>query len=137
MDKQRGFTLIEALVSCLLLAVLTTLCLELVGASMAQRKAAALREIALQEAASAMERVAATRWEDLTPAVLGKIALSREGAAALPDGVVTVQLQPSEETPLAKQITVEVRWAPARGKPALRVRLVAFRYSVSKPAEDR
>ena len=137
MDNRRGFTLIEALVSCLLLAVLTTLCLELVGDSMAQRRRPPCGK-------SPCRRPPA-RWNEwlrrvgriLTPAAVGKIALSREGAAALPGGEVAIQLQPSAEAPLANRITVEVRWCPARGKPAQRVRLVAFRYSVPKPAEDR
>ncbi|NUQ66621.1 MAG: prepilin-type N-terminal cleavage/methylation domain-containing protein [Pirellulales bacterium] len=135
MNSRRGFSLLEALVSCLLLAALTTLCLELVGASANQRKAAALRQIALEEAANAMERVFARRWEELAPEATDKAALSREGKEALPGNAMMVRVQPSDAEPSAKQITVEVRWEPSRGKPSQQVRLVALRYRAARREE--
>lgn len=135
MNTRHGFTLMEALVSCLLLAVLTTLCLQLVGTSATQRKAASLREIALQGAANTMERLAAIKWEDLTPEAVGKSAPLRETAEGLPGGSVTVDVLPLPDEPSAKRISVEVRWEPAQDKPAQHVRLVALRYSVDKEPE--
>ncbi len=135
MNTRPGFTLVEALVSCLMLAALTTLCLQLVGVSAAQRRTASLREIALQEAANAMERAAAVRWDELTPEAMKSTSLSPEAGNALPGGILAVDVQHLAEIPEAKRITVDVRWEPSRGKPVEHVRLVAWKYLVRTQEE--
>jgi prepilin-type N-terminal cleavage/methylation domain-containing protein len=137
MTTRRGFTLLEILVSCVLLATLLTLCLQLVGVSAAQRKSAGLRETALLEAANALERVYAGRWEDLTPETAGRLSLSDQAASSLPGGNLTVEVQTPEDDPAAKRIAVEVRWEPGRGKPPEHVRLVAWKYRDNNHAESR
>ena len=137
-SKRSGFTLMEILVSCLLLAALLTLCVQLVGTSATQRKAAAMRETALLEAANALEGLVAGGWESLTPAAADQAALSQEAAASLPGGELAVEIEPVEEDPAARRIAVEVRWLPSPGRFPERVRLVAWKYgSTEQPQEDR
>lgn len=137
-NQRSGFTLMEILASCLLLAALLTLCVQLVGASTTQRKAAALRETALLEAANAMERMVAGSWDSLTSEAAGQAALSPEAAESLPGGKLAVEIEPVEDDPAARRIAVEVRWEPAPGRAPERVRLVAWRYSSAvQPREGR
>lgn len=135
MNEHRGFTLLEVLVSSLLLAALMTLCLQLIGASAAQRRGAALREAALLKAGNALERIYAGRWEDLTPERAARLALSDEAAGLLPGGTVEVDVEQPADDPSAKRIAVEVRWEPVAGRPPERVRLVAWKYRSSQEAE--
>jgi prepilin-type N-terminal cleavage/methylation domain-containing protein len=136
MKKRSGFTLLEILVSCLLLAVLLTIGLQLAAAVAAQRKAAALRETALQEAANVMERLCSQRWEDLTAEAARRQWLSDEAARSLPGAAARVEIEPADDEPAAKRIGVEVRWEPASGKPSERVRLVAWKYRGAEHREE-
>ena len=65
--RRHGVFLIEVAAALVLLGALATVVAQTVAWSAAERRASERREIALAEAANAMERLAATDWESLTP----------------------------------------------------------------------
>lgn len=131
----RGVLLLEVLAAAALIAVLATLCLQLFGSSLAQRRALRYRQLAMQEAANALERVATRSWEELTPARLPKESLSAEAAKILPQGHLNVEVLPADGPPEGRQLLVSVDWRDGPGQEPLVVRLTAWRYA--EPAAKR
>ena len=64
---RRGMTLLELAVAGTLLGTLLVVCLQLLQATAAQRRAADQRQLALLEVGNVLERLAARPWADLTP----------------------------------------------------------------------
>jgi len=128
MLPRRGFTILELSVAMIILGALMTLCVKWVGASGAQQREVRWREAALAEAANVMERLAAQKWDELSPERVAKVAISEETRQRLPDGSLAVQVTQSAGEPVAKEIAVTVRWRPRTGVPDAQVRLVAWRF---------
>ncbi len=86
------------------------------------------RQIAWQEAASALERLAEPPWEELVPEKAGQMALSDDARNALPQGSLSIEIRTESAEGLpAKRIAAEVRWEPQAGHTES-VRLVTWRY---------
>ena len=126
--KRRGFTLWETFVALLVLAALTTLCLQFFAAASDQRRQVFAQLTATQEAANLLERVEALGWNELTTASAAKLQLSAQARQTLPEGRVEMLVDGPSGTPPAKRVAASVRWRPQPGEPEREVRLVAWRY---------
>lgn len=128
MINRRGFTLLEVTVASIIMAMMLTVCLQFFRATAAGRRAQEHRQTAIREAANLMERLTVRRWDELTPATVGRVRLSQEAREALPNGQLEIDLTESPEGPDAKRIAVLIRWEDRAGRPKLPVRLVAWKY---------
>jgi len=125
---RRGMTMLELLLAGVLLGVLMTVCLQMLSAAAAQRRAADDRQTAVREAANLMERLSTVSFDALTPEGVGQVQLSDVARRALPGGELEVQLSSPPEQPGAKRIVVLLRWQDRTGRFVRPVRLVAWRY---------
>lgn len=129
MVNRRGVTLLELAVAGILLGTLLTVCLQMVGATAARRRAVEDRQTAMLEAGNVMERLAARPWDELTPEAVAEIELSSEARESLLEGRLEVDVtRGGPDEPDAKRVAVLVRWNDRSGKPQRPVRLVAWRY---------
>ena len=125
---RRGILLWEMLAACVLLGTMTTVSLQFLQTAALQRRASSQRLVAVQEAANVLERLCARPWDELTAAAGRDVTLSPQADRCLRGGAVDVQIDGPSGTPSAKRIVVAVRWGQAENRPALSVRLVAWRY---------
>lgn len=128
MRSRAGLTILESLAAVVLVAMLLGVSLEMLSAVTAQGRVARQRELAVQEAANAMERVFARPWDALTKDRLKSVSLSSDARRLLPGAELTIDVVPSSEEPEAKQIAVCVRWRAGSGPVEKAVRLTAWRY---------
>jgi type II secretory pathway pseudopilin PulG len=126
--KRNGFTIFEAIVSLVVLAALTTLCLQFFAAAGDQRRQVFAQLAATQEAANLLERAQALEWNDLTTENAAKFQLSDQARQTLPEGRVEMLVDGPSGTPPARRVAVAVRWRPLPGEPERQVRFVAWRY---------
>ena len=73
------------------LAALTTLCLQFFAAASDQRRQVFAQLTATQEAANLLERAEALEWNDLTPAKAAKLQLSAPARQTLPEARAEVR----------------------------------------------
>jgi hypothetical protein len=123
----------EVAAAAIVLAVMMSVCVQLLRVTAGQRRALEARRAAIQEAANVMERVCARAWEELTPETAGHVQLSEDAERALPGGELHVDFAGTDEEPEGKRITVVLRWPAGPGQPDRSVRLVAWRYRGTAP----
>ena len=76
--KRRGTTILELAVAGALIGALLVVCLQLLAATAAGRRAADQQQCAILELDNVMERVVARPWAELTTAALAAVAGARE-----------------------------------------------------------
>ncbi len=133
MSRRRAFTLTEIAAAAVMLAVMLSVCLQLIRATGVQRRGLWTRQAAMQEAANLMERLCARPWEELTPESADEFQLSEQMRSAASGAELAVEVGEPEEDAAAealeaKRITVVVRWPAERDQPDRSVRLVAWKY---------
>jgi Tfp pilus assembly protein PilE len=106
----RGLTTIEMVMATLVLGVAMTLTVQILGWVMRERRGADRRAIAVQEAANAMERLAAQPWDQLTPEAAQSEPLSPAALQALPGAELNVTVAAEADKPGLKRIGVQLRW---------------------------
>jgi Tfp pilus assembly protein PilE len=126
--RRQGVFLIEVAAALVLLGALAAIVAQTVAWSAAERRASERREIALSEAANAMERLAATDWESLAPEAATEEALSAAAKQMLPGGRITREIQATTGSPPAKRIAVEVQYRNQAGEAEAPVRLTTWVY---------
>lgn len=94
----------------------------------AGRRDAAQRQLATQELANVLERSLSRSWNELTPEAVAREELSGDAKARLPGAAFKVTVTTTDETPRAKRVTAELRWADGAGRPMAPVRLSAWKY---------
>jgi hypothetical protein len=127
-SPRRGMTLLELAVACTLLGTLLVVCLQLLLATAAQRRAADQRQLALVEVGNVMERVAARRWDDLTSKTLDGGKPSGWLGERLPGAELKIEVTAPSGEPIAKRITVSLRWQDRNGRYLPGVKIVTWRY---------
>jgi hypothetical protein len=127
----RGYLLLEMLAAAALVTTLVVVSTQMLEASAAQRLAMRHRQVAMEEAANLLERIAARPWSQLTPAAVAHEPLSDDARQALPGGTLSIELRPEGGPPAARQVLVTVAWREAAGREPLAVRLAAWRYGPS------
>jgi type II secretory pathway pseudopilin PulG len=128
MTRRRGFTLLEAAVSILMLSVLTAVSLRFFAAATDQRREVFQELTATQEAANLLEQIEGLEWNDLTTEAAAKFQLSAQAIRNLPDAQARVSIGDTSGVPPARKLTVSVHWRSQVGEPLREVRLVAWRY---------
>jgi hypothetical protein len=125
---RRGTTLIELAVAGTLLGTLLVVCLQLLTATAAQRRAADQRQLALFEVGNVMERLAARPWANLTPKTAADEKLSAALGDRLPGAELKVEVAASPADSSVKRITVSLRWQDRYGRFLAPVKITTWRY---------
>jgi type II secretory pathway pseudopilin PulG len=121
-------TLIELVAAMGLLAAVMMLAAQVLTAMSAERRLNERRQIALQEAANALERLRGVPLGQLTPARLEQVALSPTGAAHLPGGELQAEVIDDTAAPGLKCLVVQIRWRARGGELVAPVRLANWRW---------
>jgi len=132
MITRRGTTLFELIVASALLGTLLVVCLQLLTATAAQRRAADQRQLALFEVGNVMERLAARPWADLTPKTAADERLSASLGDRLPGAKLNVEVTALPAEPSAKRITVSLRWQDRNGRFLAPVTITTLKYKTDE-----
>lgn len=126
--SRRGATLIECIAAGAMAVLLLSVGLQFFAAVGAHCRALRCRQVAWQEAANVLERLAERPWDALVPEKARDMALSDEAGSTLPQGTLAIEIreETAEGVP-SKRIAAEVRWQSETGHTES-VRLVTWRY---------
>jgi hypothetical protein len=119
---------LEIIVTAVLLGVLLVISLQLMAATLAHRKTVAQEELAIEEAANAMEVLSVIDWSELDGTSGTQITVSDDAGPILGNAHIDVEIGRPRGTPPSKRVAVRVVWTPRPGEPERSVRLVAWRY---------
>jgi type II secretory pathway pseudopilin PulG len=122
--RSRGTTLIELTIALGVLAVAMSATVRVLGWAAAANRAAERRARATQEAANALERLAARPWDALAPGPARGLDLPESARRALPGG--TLRAVVADAGSGLRRVRVEVRWAGRAGSDEGPVRLAAW-----------
>ncbi len=114
--NRRGMMIIEATIAGTILAVLLIVCVQMLGAVAAQRRAADQQQCAAMELANVLERVAPRAWAELTPEAAAAEQPSAVLRERLPGAELKVDISTSESEPDAKRIAASLRWQDRAGR---------------------
>lgn len=123
---RRGFGLVEMTVTAVLVVVAMGVTVQILGGVARERRSALRRELAVLEAANALERATARPWEELIPDAAPPAELSEAARASLPGAALAVGVQAVEGPVPARRVTVTVRWRDRSGQFEAPVRLVGW-----------
>ena len=124
---RRGTTLLELVAAAALLGTVLVICLQLLGATAAQRRHIDQRQLALMEVENTMERLAARPWNELTPQTTAG-QLSTAVRSRLSDAGMKIEVTTPAGEPSAKRIAVSLRWKDGSGQFVKPVRIVTWRW---------
>ena len=128
MKTRRGMTLVELAVAAGMLGTLLVVCLQLLTATAAQRRAADQRQLAIFEVSNVLERITARPWSDLTPQALAAEKPSAAALVGLPEAELKVEATIPAAEANAKRITVSLRWQDRNNQFLPPVKLTTWRY---------
>jgi Tfp pilus assembly protein PilE len=128
---RRGMMMVELAVAGALVGMLLVVCLQLLSAAVAQRRAADQRQCALVELGNVMEQVTARPWAKLTTAVLSQERLSSSADRQLPGAELKIEVLALADQPNAKRITAALRWQDRSGQLVAPVTLTTWRYKIT------
>ena len=120
----------EAAVAGAIVGALLVVCLQLLSAAAAQRRAADQRQCALLELGNVMEQVAARPWAELTTAALSQEKPSPSANSQLPGAELKIEVFALADQPNAKRITAALRWQDRSGRLLVPVTLTTWRYKI-------
>ena len=123
---------IELVVAGAIVGTLLVVCLQLLSAAAAQRRAADQRQCALVELGNVMEQIAARPWAELTTAALSHEKLSPSADGQLPGAELKIEVFTSADEPGAKRITAALRWQDRSGQLLAPVTLTTWRYKITE-----
>jgi hypothetical protein len=124
---RRGFAMTELVVAGALLGALLIVCLQLMSATAAQRRAADQRQLAVFEVGNVMERLAAKPWAELTPQ-MAVAPLSPSVRNRLPGAELKVEVTTPSAEPDARRIVVSLRWQDRAGQFVSPVAIATWRW---------
>ncbi|MCH8828906.1 MAG: type II secretion system protein [Planctomycetes bacterium] len=130
--RAAGFTLLEMMVAMIMLGSLMATVVPLLSWVNVQRRAADARQVAVQEATNVLERFTAREWDEVTQEAADAVKLSADAAATLREARLQVTVHADQKQPLAKRITVLLRWKNRVGEDLSPVRLTSFVYRRSE-----
>jgi len=125
---RKGVTILEVTVAAVLLGTLMMVCLHLLSAATAQRRALDQRQAAIIELSNEMERLSALPWAELTRLKPADERISPWAQAILPEAKLTVELAAPTNDPDARRITASLRWQDPNGRFLPPVTLTAWKY---------
>ena len=122
--------MVEMVVAGAVVGALLVVCLQLLSAAVAQRRAADQRQCALVELGNVMEQIAARPWAELTTAALSQEKLSPSAERQLPGAELKIEVFASAGEPNAKRITAALRWRDRSGQLLAPATLTTWRYKI-------
>ena len=130
MTTRRGMMMIELAVAGALLGTLLVVCLQLLSAAAAQRRAADQRQCALVELGNVMERLAARPWAELTTTAVAQERLSPSADRQLPGAELKIEVFTLADEPNAKRITAALRWQDRSGQLGIPLTISTWKYKI-------
>lgn len=126
---RRAFTMLEiTVISAMLMAAMATT-LQVVSWVAIQRRAADRRQLAIQEVANLMERLAARPWKRLSAEGTKDLTISESARAGLPGARLEIEVDDrGQEKEGAKRIRLRLSWRNRAGTSEAPVRLTAWRF---------
>jgi hypothetical protein len=135
-SRRRGSLLAEVAISSIMLVIIMGMTVKTLAWVALERKAAERREQALLEVGNVMERLAARPFDEVTPELATRCALSPSASDRLPGAKLEVDV--SESHPDAgrsvKRIAIELRWRGGGDELAAPVRLTSW---IERPRSNR
>ena len=129
MDRRNaGFTILELVVTMILLGAVIVTLMPLLGAVAGQRRAAEQRQLATEETANLLERVSAWPYEAISPESTAALHLSESSQRLLRNPTLKIAVVAVDGQPAAKRITVELGWKDRHGRAAAPARLTSWVY---------
>lgn len=134
--SRSGFTLIEVVVSFVILAVILSSSVSLLAALAAQRSSAWRETMAVIELGNVMERARRADWGELDASVVDKWLLPDDARRFLPNGSLAIQIEVIKGQPESKRILVGINWQATNGGPTSEVQGVIWRYRHSDGSDE-
>lgn len=135
--RKRGFTMLEALVSTIILAAAVTTVVQLGSQTIRLQREMDRRVLAEIEASNLMDRAMSLSYSQLTAPSLAEFKLSPVAEARLPGAAIAalVDTEKDDESGLsAKRVEITVFWNDESGQHiAEPARLVGWKHSVAEP----
>ncbi len=125
-ESHRGFTLIEMIVSSVLLTAVFVTVVPLLGWVAAQHRMSDQRQFALQEVGNTMEQIAQMRRAEITNETLNRFELSEEASRYLREAVLEIKISELSGPPATKRVGIELSWKNRAGEYVAPVRLTAW-----------
>jgi Tfp pilus assembly protein PilV len=132
LDRRRGITLLEVVVSALLTGVMLMVSAQMLGWAVQARRTVDQRAVALQEAASLLDELTSLPWPEVTPERVNASVLSAAAAESLPEAKLEVALHEPDDDATAKRVTVTITWQSLDGLDEAPARLTAWMYRRTK-----
>jgi type II secretory pathway pseudopilin PulG len=127
--KRRGASVIEAMVSLVILAAAAAAVVQLLAMTAGQRRAMEQRRIALQEVANQAERLAVAPWDETAAERLSAWQPTADLLAALPQAQCTATVGDEGEIPRSRRIDLKIQWSNAAGQEVEPVVLSVWKFA--------
>lgn len=126
--RRRGTTLVEVVVTAVLLGTVFVVAVPTIGWVGYARRAAERRVQATLEVENIMERLTARDWDEITNDAAAAVELSDAVRAQLPGANLECTVEENAESPAEKRVSVRLSWSDRAGHTVAPVRLVAWVY---------
>ena len=125
---REAMTVLEVTLALAVLSLAFVLLGQFLTAAAQQRRVSEHRRLALQEAANAIERVAALSWDEVTAEELSGWKPSTSLSSTLPQATMKSIVAVEPGPPEAKRVRIEIAWTNASGQPGEPIGLTTFVY---------
>ena len=122
-NRPRAIALMDALVATGLTGVLLSVSIATMTSMSQARRATESRAVAIELAASAIERARGLTWDELNVEHLDEIARASAIDGVVPRAQMKLSVEPSTVGPASKHVWVEVVWTNTTGGAVAPVRL--------------
>ena len=130
--SRTGFTLVELIVTMVLLGVVMVTVVPLLGWVNIQRRAADTRLFAVQETANILERFTIRDWDKISQEAADKIEISDQTAQLLKEPSLKITVKEMDSELPSRRITVELSWNNRAGDRVTPARVTSFVYRHSE-----
>ena len=131
--RRSGFSLVEMLVSAILLGAVLLLAVPLLGWVSHQRQIADQRQYALLTLANTIEEVGERPWDELTNDSLSELKLTAEASQFLDSAVLKTVVEVEDEAIPTKSVTLSLTWRNRAGEMIAPVELTVLRTKQGEP----
>ncbi len=110
----RGFTLVEMMVSGILLTTVFMIVVPSIYWVHREQRQSEQRQVAIVEVENLMERVAALPFRQINQPTVDKYVLSEGVLQKLPEADLKIQIEETSDLPLMKKIQIQLGWRNPR-----------------------
>src|SRR5262249_14352115 len=123
----KGFTIVELIAAFSILAIVMVVVAQTGTWSFGERQRNAARQAAVELAENVLQTARSRSWDELTPSWAGEQKLPKEWHDTLPEGKLTVRVEPEKGVAGVKRVNVAIRWRAHAGKmPPTQIELSAL-----------